>query len=251
MGWIYAFRDDRYDAGVKIGWDGGSSGYDRWGRAHCYTPETIKYLAAWRIEEIGKGRKTAELWECRASRGLARLANDYGGCEWYDVSGENAIAAISKNLGVASQSMPDRVMAEWDDFRHPKSTGAKDFALYRQVVWIYVEGFTGRIKVQRTSKWKTPLQQTMTYSRNGFWPLHAMTYSEPCSASANSRLVEALNKVVDDYASPSGRTAYGWLRSGTTAAEIVGRFESLGLSRVPESQLTVSTPLADVDNGHG
>ena len=220
MGWIYAFQDERYEKGVKVGWDGSGNGLGRFEKASSYSPAKISYLAAW--EFTGKQTKNEyEAIEDLARKGFHQLTFPNNGKEWLDVSTVDCILAVSDNLGRAAQKLEMKKYMIWDDFRSPRKLDAPCMDTQKQVLWVYVEHLTGRVKVQRIDEWQTPREVRKTYSRNGFAPVAGVTYSGNVSRQANLAIHALWEEILRKFGAPIDNATFGWLPERVTAGEVI------------------------------
>ncbi|HMN15292.1 MAG TPA: hypothetical protein PKD55_23495 [Bellilinea sp.] len=233
MAWIYAFQDTGYEQGVKIGIDGTKAGLDRFKKAFCYTPRSMRYLAGWRVDPVRTGHSLRDL-EKIAVRGLPPLRFDNNGTEWVKLTPSEAIEAVSQNLHLAPELL-DRSLGKasrWDDFRNPADPGA--MTTFRQVVWIYKEHLTGRVKTQRIDEWLTPRERVKTYSRNGFKPVCAFTYEGPVSLASNVVLHQTWLTAMSEFGPQVAGEHYGWLSDGIQEDTVASFYRTKGLHELSD-----------------
>lgn len=223
MSCIYAFRDNRYDYGVKIGWD--KNDIKRIEMAQSYSPVGIFYEAAWEVT----GTSTGKEYEKQACLGLKQLVYPNNGREWYDVDVQSCISQVSQNLGIEPKLKPWDKISKWDDFRSPRGLNSTWMYKYKQVLWVYEEHQTRRVKVQRIADWKTPLETVKTYSRNGFYPVFAATYKGAATYDCNIMIHQTWEAVLTQFGAPTDNSTFGWLPDGVSAADVIRYLENTRL----------------------
>jgi hypothetical protein len=208
LGWIYAFRDRGFDRGVKIGL--AKNHRDRFKVAQCYTPRGIDLVALWPIHD--QRFSTLKAAEDKAQERLPNVGGENTGQEWFDVTAQEAVDRVSRNLEVSPESVVGnpRISTTYDDFRHPKRLAQEPD---RQILWIYSENVTSILKVQRTSLWKVPREAIKTYSLLGFRPVGAFgNFSEPNVRDGNCQIHDLWIDLVNEHGNGVNHFQVGWLR---------------------------------------
>lgn len=233
MGWIYAFRDARYDHGIKIGWDGDKRCKSRINKAQSYSPVKIICEAVWQIPDelktrLGSARKVEGL----ACKGLLPLSYQNNGREWFDVDITSALERVSANLNLQPQKIEFASTVNWDDFRSPRDIEKAQFSIFKQVLWVYEENLTGRIKVQRIDEWKTPREGVKTYSRNGFKPMRAFTYTGRTCKTKNLGIVDLWKETMKTFHAPVDNSSYGWLPDNVGLGDVYSFLSGSGYNNL-------------------
>jgi hypothetical protein len=220
LAWIYAFRDARYEKGIKIGWEKSSKGNKYIDIAQSYSPAEIVYEAAWEIFEEVKGRSGSNKIEERACEGLLSLTYPNNGKEWLDVDVEKCLSKVSTNLKTKPIKIILGKYSNYDDFRSPKTIDDPRMTKFKQVLWVYEEHLSGRVKVQRIDDWQTPREQRKRYSRNGFCPVAAFTYEGRITLQKNLAIHDNWKAVLEKFNTPTDNSTYGWLPCCVSAKDV-------------------------------
>lgn len=236
MGWIYIFRDRGYEQGVKIGCDSGGGGFTRHQRADSYTPRGIVYKAAWSVEPGHYGAASLRTLEetvlhPQLAAELRPLIFPNNGAEWFDATAERAVDVLAALLGGAPDRRHPLVprSAPWDDLRNPKDVARGRF---RQVLWIYEEHLTGRLKTQRIDDWRAPREVRRTYSRNGFRAAAAFIAADPAGPDGNRAVHAAWEDAMERFGRGEPHALYGWASPGTTVDDLGRLYSQHGLEMV-------------------
>lgn len=236
MGWIYVFRDRGYEQGVKIGCDSSADGFTRHQRADSYTPRGIVYEAAWSVDPARYGAASLRSLEetvlhPQLAADLRPLIFPNNGVEWFDATAEQAVGALTALFDRA----PDRRCpavprcAPWDDLRNPKDVGRGRF---RQVLWVYQEHLTGRLKTQRIDDWRAPREVRRTYSRNGFRAVAAFIAADPTGPEGNWTVQAAWEAALERFGRGEPHAPYGWTAPGTSVEDLAQLYAEQGLKPV-------------------
>ncbi|AJF05573.1 hypothetical protein [Geoalkalibacter subterraneus] len=221
MGWIYAFRDSRYDVGIKLGWEKSKYGNKYITIAHSYSPAEIIYEAAWEIETEVKDRSQSNAIEEKASQNLTNLNFPNNGREWFNIDTKSCIEIVSDNLKLKSVKINKLSNNNHDDFRYPKHLDSPRMSKHKQVLWVYEENITKRIKLQRIDEWKTPRETRKRYSRNGFKPIAAFTYQSGVNINSNIKIHRLWETTLTNYKTPIDNSTYGWLPENVSGEEVI------------------------------
>lgn len=227
---IYAFRDNGYERGVKIG-RGASSNLTT---AQCFTPRGVAFLGAW---EVGLHQKVTVVEAAALKRLDSRrfvlpgfsIENTRTGREWFDLTPPEAVELISEALSLSPCPEPWRVRATpADEYQ------SIDRKPGRMMVFVQEECETRRLKVNSVSEWTSPRERQRRYSRNGFGQIAAYTYLDPeVTIDQNFKVVEARLALFRRYAC-NPKSSLGWLPEAAAREEVSHFLSGAGLTKISD-----------------
>lgn len=229
--WIYAFHDDRYDSGVKIGI--ANNRRNRFQFSQGYSPGEIKCLGTWKYQTDKAG---IEEIERSILTHFPQWSRPHAGSEWIDIETKDAIHQISEFLAKKRANDFNGNVSKNDAIH----TNVPTITLKgRAVLWIFQENETDRLKVTCLCDWSTPLEETRAYSRLGFKPVAAFIDKTEISQAANDRLYENHAIIIRKF-SNANPLNHHWLKPGLEIDKVTSFIASLdaNLEALPPSTFT-------------
>lgn len=209
---VYAFRDPRYETGIKIGYGNLLACLHD---AQGYAPEGIVNEAHWTVPEnrapraVESGFHSALLKAGIQPLDVRDGAETRSGQEWFDCTLTDAIMVGRSILGEPGGSTRIKGLRKDKVLSSPSAQG-------RLVLWILQECLTGRLKLNACSEFKSPTARRRRYSRNGYREIAAWVIEPPISHATNHRLFEIRRHLLARFAADGRAANYGWCREGTT-----------------------------------
>jgi len=252
--WIYAIFDSGYSNGVKVGRATETARFLKTPSGH--SPRLMKCLGAWFIEkdkwdflrrELGGPTTTdddVERW-FRDHENVFPLIFEHSdngitytnGSEYLDINPDHLLDLIDGKLARTFGEAPSLqytqdISGDYDFMR--SGSNATPIFVGRQVLWLWKEWETGRIKIQRNSEWSGPRQKTWTYSRIGVCPIAAFTYPSPdCSDDEHDINVEKCwQAAVSQFCDTDSRKILGWLKNDVSNWQLEQIIRDHGLDAI-------------------
>lgn len=266
--WIYAVADSGYQTGIKLGRASDTGRFLK--EPSGYSPRPMRCVGAWFIDAekwstlasddnisglTSGGRDNAVEYWFRKHEGISPLRFEKNvngityrnGAEFLDVSTDYLLELLDRKItsyfgGPISIQCTQNITDTWDFMR--SGNDKSPMYLGRQILWLWMEWQTCRIKIQRVSEWAGPRQHTWTYSRNGVHPISAFTYASPdyCDDEQDINVERCWQAVVSRFGDPDRPKILGWLSENITMNDLIEIINDHGLKRIDQFWNSSSRP---------